>query len=111
MLVLGIFVILILLILFQINIVPLNLAFLAVFAFFLFSRRDFSYWWIVIVAGLLSLFVNLNFGLVLIAFTLTFLVLDILSRLFPDNRLVKGILLMAALVLSDYSLLTLGKIL
>ncbi len=111
MLIFGILLILTLLSLFQINVLPLNLAFSFVVAFFLISRRDFSFWWILFASVLIGLFANLNIGLVVIAFTTTFLVVDILSRLFPDNRLVKGGLLIAALVLSEYSLISLGKVL
>ncbi len=111
MLIFGILLILTLLSLFQINVLPLNLAFSFVVAFFLISRRDFSFWWILFVSVLIGLFANLNIGLVVLAFTTTFLVVDILSRLFPDNRLVKGGLLIAALVLSEYSLISLGKVL
>jgi hypothetical protein len=111
MLQIGIFFILTLLTLMQINFLALNLPFFAIFSFFLFSSRDFSFWWLLFVSLLLALLANLNFGVVLIAFTLTFFTLDFVSRLVPDNRLVKGILLVAALVLSEYSLLTVGRIL
>ncbi len=102
--------ILTLLTLFQVNVVPLNLAFVAICALFLFSHRDFSFWWLVVLGVLLSLFANLNLGLVVIGLTLAFLVVDLGSRLFPDNRLVKASLLVVALFLSEYLLISLGKV-
>lgn len=111
MLIVGTFLILVLLVLAQVNILALNLALVALCALFLFSKRDFSFWWLFVTAILLALFTNLNPGLVIVAFTLTFLLMDLFSRIFPDNRLVKGLLLIMVLFVSEYSLITLGKIL
>lgn len=107
----GIFFILVLLALFQINVLPLNLAFVFIAAFFLLSKRDFSFWWVLIAAVLVGLFANLNIGLVVLSFTATLMLTDILSRLFPDNRLIKGSLLLATLFLSEYILISLGRFL
>lgn len=111
MLVVGILAILTLLVLFQINVLPLNLAFAVILAFFLFSRRDFSFWWIFVLALLVSLLANLNLGLVLLAFTATFLLSDLLSRLFPDNRIVKGTIIVLALVVCEFALINIGAVL
>ena len=100
-----------LLILIQVNILPLNLSFAAVCALFLFSKRDFSFWWVLVTAVLLALFANLNPGLVLIGLTATFLPMDLLSRLLPENRLVKVGLLLAVLFVSEYSLISLERVL
>ena len=110
MLSLGIVLILILLALFQVDILPLNLAFTVVVGFFLFSRRDFRYVWLVIACVLVSLFANLNIGLVIVSFAATLLVVDLLSRLFPENTFVKSLLLVTTLFLSEYSLVTFGRI-
>lgn len=105
MLILGILAILILLTLLQLVVLPLNLAFTAVFAFYLFSRRDFSYWWIFALAIIFSLFGSLNPGVVLLAFTLSFLVLELFVRLLPDNSLTKLAFLGAALIVGEGSLI------
>ena len=111
MLSLGIVFILTLLALFQIDILPLNLAFTTVVALFLFSRADFSYVWLVLACLLVSLFANINLGLVIISFSAVLLVVDLLSRLFPENTFVKSLLLVGALFLSEFSLVTFGRLL
>lgn len=108
MFLIGVLLILMLFTLIQVNILALNFGFTVVFAFFLLSRRDFSFWWVFTIAILLGLFANLNLGLVLIAFSVSFLILDLVSRVLPNNSLVKGVLIIGSLVLSEYSLLVFG---
>ena len=111
MLSLGAVLILTILALVQVNVLPLNLAFSAVVSFFLFSRRDFNFLWLLVASVLVSLLANLNLGLVIISFSAVLLIVDVLSRLFPENLFVKSVLLVGALFLSEFSLVTFGKIL
>ena len=111
MLSLGAVLILTILALVQVNVLPLNLALAAVVSFFLFSRRDFNFLWLLVASVLVSLLANLNLGLVIISFSAVLLIVDVLSRLFPENLFVKSVLLVGALFLSEFSLVTFGKIL
>lgn len=108
---LGIFLILTVLILLQVNVISLNLGFASVVVFFLVFKKDFSFWWLFLVALILSLLANLNIGVAVLAFSTSFLLLDLGSRIFPDNRLAKFVLVLSALLVGEYSLVVFGGIL
>lgn len=105
------FLLLIFLTLVQVSVLPLNFGFVVLFGLVLVVDKFNALVWLTIFSLLLSLFGNLNFGLVIVAFISGLLLLDIVKLLIPDNRLTNGLLIVAAFPLSTFSLLFFSKIL
>lgn len=103
--------ILILLTLLQVTTFPINFGFAFLVAQSLLVA-DFQFVsWIVVVAFLVSVFGNINFGIVLIAFTLSMLVIFLVRKLFPDNRITKVVIVAISLPLANIGLLLSSRIL
>lgn len=105
------FLILLILVLFQVTIIPINFAFVFLFAAILFIDKFPLVPWLIILALLVSLFGNLNFGLTLIGFSVAVLVLEIVRFVTPKNNLTKFCLVLLAFPISNLSLLLLFNLL
>lgn len=105
------FLLLLLLVLIQVTVVPVNFAFAAVVATILLVK-DFEFvFWLILVALLVSLFGDLNFGVVLIAFTTSLLLLLMARKIVPENRITKVLIVLLALPLVNFSLILVANIL
>jgi len=104
------FLLLLLLTLIQVTIVPLNFAFAVIVATILLTKNfEFSAW-LLLVAFLVALFGNLNFGLVLIAFTSSLFLIFLTKKIVPDNRLTKALIVLLSLPLANFSLIVVANI-
>ncbi len=104
MVIAAILIILAFLILIQTVLFPLNFAFAALVAFYLYAKSDFSYWYLVFAAVVLGLLANLNLGLVLFALTSAFFIIHLSAKFLPDNHISKISLIVFSLVLSEVCL-------
>lgn len=99
------FLIILILILFQVTILPINFAFVFIFAVILFFDKFPLVPWLIILSLLISLFGNLNFGISLMGFSIAVLVLEIVRFVAPENNLTKVGLVLLAFPISNLSLL------
>ena len=99
------------LILVQVVILPLNLAFAAIFGSHVFKEKSSILVWLVVLAITFSLFSNRNLGLVLVAFVSSFLVLEFLATVLPRNNLVRWILVLFSLIVCELSFVILSNLL
>lgn len=105
------FLLLVLLILIQVTVMPVNFAFATLVATTLLVK-DFEFApWLVLIAFLVALFGNLNFGIVLIAFTASLLAILLAKKVIPENRLTKALVILLSLPLANISLIFVGNIL
>jgi len=104
------FLILSFLVLVQTTLWPLNLAFAALVWYDLFVEKIIHWGWLLGVAIMLSLFGNLNVGVVIISLTFAFIVLEIVNKIIPSNRLTKALLLVISLPLAEICLLLFSRL-
>lgn len=100
------FLLLLILVLLQVTVMPLNFAFVFLFASVLLIDKFNAAPWLIVLSFFLSIFSNLNFGLVLIAFTSALLILEMVKLLVPQNNLTKVMLVLVSLPIANLSLLT-----
>ncbi len=98
------FLVLVLLTLIQVTVLPINLGFAAVVAGVLFIEKFEFVPWLVVLSLLVSLFGNLNFGIVLVGFTLAIFLILILRKIIPENRITKILIVLISLPLATASL-------
>lgn len=99
------FTLIILLVLLQVTVAPINIA-LAFLVIRSLLDSDFQVIpWVLLTAFLVSLFGNLNFGIVVIAFTLCFFVVFVARKLIPENKLAKIIIVISSIPLANVALL------
>ena len=105
------FLLLVFLSLIQVTLAPINFGFVVVFATFLIADKFNALPWLITFSLLLSLFGNLNFGLVLVAFGSAFLLLEVVKVLITENQLTNMLLIIAAFPVSTLSLLMFSRVL
>lgn len=99
--------IILILVLFQVTIIPINFAFVFLFTTVLFIDKFSLVPWLVILSLLTSLFGNLNIGITLIGFSIAVMALEIVRFVTPKNNLTKVSLILLAFPISNLSLLLL----
>ncbi|HEY4695251.1 MAG TPA: hypothetical protein VIH52_04815 [Candidatus Nanoarchaeia archaeon] len=99
---------LLILVLVQTTLLPLNLSFAALVWYDLFVEKIAHWGWLLTVAALTSLLGNFNLGATVLALTFAFLLLELFSRFLPTNRITRGFLVILALPLAEAALLILG---
>lgn len=101
----------ILLVLFQVTILPMNLAFALLVGESLLIKDYPAPLWLFLVSFLVSLFGNLNLGLVVLAFAFALLIISLTKRFIPNNRATKAVIIAGSLPLANIALLIFGSFL
>lgn len=96
---------LIFLILVQFSLLPLNLAFLAVLAGGLFIKDFNKLMWLTLVSFLVAVFGNFGWGNILIAYSLSLFLMNLVTFLLPNNRLSKALVIFLALPASELGII------
>lgn len=91
----------VLLVLIQVNFLPLNLAFTFVVGLGLFTEKLSYFGWLILVAFLLFVLSAANFGEILLSITLAFLTIQFIRQFVPNNYLSKTLLLIISLPLAE----------
>lgn len=107
---LAIFIALVLFVLLQVAVIPVNLGLTFLVALSLFAKNFSFLPWIILLSVLVALFSNLSVGIVLLAFATTFFGIKFGSDFLPDNNLIKVFLIIAAIPLSELTIIFFSKI-
>lgn len=100
------FILIIFLVLIQVSLLPLNLAFSAVWSFSLFGVKESFVVWLLVLSVTFALLSNLNFGLVLLVFSTSFLILKFLNTILPRNNTINWLLVVFSLLVSEIAFLS-----
>ena len=104
------FLILTFLALIQTTLLPLNFALAALVFYDLFIEEISNWVWVLIVSVLVSIFGNFNLGIVIVAFTICFLIIDLTNKFLPNNRLTKILLILLTFPLSEVGLILMRRV-
>lgn len=102
---------LVFLVLVQTVILPLNFAFALVWGLSLFNDKLPALTWIVVLSVIFSLFANLNLGLVILVLVASFVFLDFVSGLLPENNITKASLIGVSFLVCELAFMLFSNIL